>query len=252
MLRKIILEIFIMCLGFVVPVYAIDSSSMVIQEDIKGSTAYDNGIVDFEAKKAVYNTNGSTLELREDVKFKTSEGLELETEVITWDKDKDLVSTKEEVRINKNDPNIDIKGKGMAAKPGLKTVKLDNEVEVVIPQEDSMYIVITCDGPLEVSYDKGQAIFRNDVKVSQKDSELYTDLATIYFDSKTKILDKIVADGNVRLIRGKDTSYSEKAIYYAKDKRIVLEGRPRLVIFPEQAQSDPLKDGWTLDEISGK
>lgn len=252
MVRKELINTFLVLNLLCMNSYAVDSSSVVIQEDIKGSTAYDNGIVDFEAKKAVYNTDGSTLELRDDVKFKTSEGLELETEVITWDKNKDLVSTDEEVRINKSDPSIDIKGRGMAAKPGLKTVKLDNEVEVVIPQEDSMYIVITCDGPLEVSYDEGMAIFRNDVKVSQKDSELYTDLATIYFDAKTKILDRIVADGNVRLIRGKDTSYSEKAVYYAKDKRIVLEGRPRLVIFPEQQESDPFKDGWSLDEISGK
>lgn len=252
MFKNIIFYTILVLLGFNAQAYAVDPSSVVVQEDIKGSTAYENGIVDFEAKKAVYHTDGSTLELRDDVKFKTTEGLELETEVIKWDKDRDLVSTNKEVRINKNDPNIDIKGRGMAAKPGLKTVKLDHEVEVVIPQEDSKYIVITCDGPLEVSYDDGMAIFRNEVKVSQKDSELYTDLATIYFDSKTKILDKIVADGNVRLIRGKDTSYSEKAVYYAKDKRIVLEGRPRLVIFPEQAETDPFKDGWSLDEISGK
>lgn len=252
MVKKIIFNTTVVLLSFNVCAYALDSANVVIQEDIKGSTAYDNGIVDFEAKKAVYDTNGSTVELREDVKFKTSEGLELETELIKWDQDKDLVSTDEEVRINKNDPNIDIKGRGMAAKPGLKTVKLENEVEVVIPQEDSKYIVITCDGPLEVSYDDGMAIFRNEVKVSQKDSEIYTDLATIYFDAKTKVLDRIVAEGNVRLIRGKDTSYSEKAVYYAKNKRIVLEGRPRLVIFPEQSQSDPLKDGWSLDELSGK
>lgn len=220
------------------------STEIVVQENIKGSTAYDDGVVDFEAQKAVYHTDGSTLELRDDVKFETSEGLSLKTDSITWDKSKDLVSSREQVTINKQDPDIDIKGVGLSAKPGLKTVTLDNEVEVVIPQEDSMYIVITCEGKLEAKYEEGMAVFNKEVKVSQKDSELYTDKATIYFDPEKKILDKIVADGNVRLVRGKDTSYSKKAVYYAQEKRIVLEGRPRLVIFPESGD-DELKSDWS-------
>ena len=219
-------------------------SEVILQENIKGSTAYEDGILNFQAKKAMYRTDGSQLELREEVKFKTSDGISLETESITWDQETDRVSSNEQVYINKQDPDINIKGRGLEAQTGLKTVTLENDVEVILPQEDSMFIVITCEGSLEVKYEEGLAIFNDEVKVSQKDSELYTDKATVYFDSEKKELDRIVAEGNVRLVRGKDTSYSHKGVYYAKEKRVKLEGRPRLVIFPESG-GDDLKSDWS-------
>jgi lipopolysaccharide assembly outer membrane protein LptD (OstA) len=44
-------------------------------------------------------------------------------------------------------------------------------------------------------------------------------------------IDKIIARGNVRVVRGENTSYSQEAIYSASDKKLTLTGRPKLVIF---------------------
>jgi lipopolysaccharide export system protein LptA len=213
--------------------------NVVVQNNIKGSTTYDKNVIDFEAKKAMYHTDGSTLELKNDVKFKTSEGVALETDSLAWNKKDNLVTTPDEVKISKSNPDFNVTGKGLTASPGMKTVNLDNSVKVEIPKQqgagaEAGFIVVTCDGPLEVQYDNGMAIFHDNVHVDQNESELYADMAYVYFDSKTRALTKVVAEGNVKVVRGKDVSYADKATYFADGKRVILEGRPRLVIFPEK------------------
>ena len=213
----------------------------VIEEDIKGITSNKDGNVHFQAKKALFHKADNTLEMQDDVMIQTEDGLRLETDAIKWSQDKDKVFTDREVKITK-DADIEIQGKGLDAQPSLKTARIGEEVEVTIPQEDADFIMITCKGPLEIDYQEGLAIFYNDVKVNQKDSQLYSDKAKMYFDFDSQKLDKIVAEGNVRIVRGKDTSYSERATYDPIKKKMILEGSPRLVIFPEEGQ-----DPFSLD-----
>lgn len=44
-------------------------------------------------------------------------------------------------------------------------------------------------------------------------------------------IDRIVCRGNVKIVNGQNTSYSEEAVYTALDKKIVLTGRPKLVLY---------------------
>ncbi|MBN2120646.1 MAG: LPS export ABC transporter periplasmic protein LptC [Candidatus Omnitrophica bacterium] len=210
-------------------------SDLVVEENIKGTTLNKDGQVHFEAKKALFNKSDMTLEMQDDVKIETQEGLRLETDAIKWNQNNDKVFTDQRVKITKQE-ELQIEGRGLDAKPSLKRAKIEEEVEVRIPQEDSTFIMITCNGPLEIDYQEGVAVFYNDVRVNQKDSQLFSDKATMYFDLNTRSIDKIVAEGNVRIIRGKDTSYSEKATYDPAKKKVVLEGSPRLVIFPDEDQ----------------
>jgi len=43
----------------------------------------------------------------------------------------------------------------------------------------------------------------------------------------------IVAEGNVKIKRGDNMTYSEKAVYDAVSKKVSLAGRPKLVIYQE-------------------
>jgi len=53
-------------------------------------------------------------------------------------------------------------------------------------------------------------------------------------------VNKIVALGNVRIIRGDNISYSREAIYTAIDKKITLTGRPQIIIYQtENADAAP-------------
>jgi len=210
-------------------------ADLVVEEGVEGTTTDKDGKVNFEAKKALFNRSEKTLEMQEDVKIETDDGLRLESQLIKWNQDKGKIFTDTQVKITK-DNNIEIQGKGLDAEPSLKKAKIGEEVEVKIPQEGS-FILINCKGPLEIDYQKGVAVFYNEVEVNQKDSQLFSDKATVYFLPEQRILDKIVAEGNVRIIRGKDTSFSEKATYLAATKKVVLEGSPRLVIFPQGGQN---------------
>lgn len=210
-------------------------TDMVIQENIEGVTSGKDGKINFSANKALFNKSDNTLEMKDNVKIETDKGVSLETNSLKWNQSKDEVSTKDSVKIRK-DKDIEVKGKGLDASPSLKKAKINENVEVKIPQEKSGFIMVNCKGPLEVDYQEGIATFHNEVKVNQKDSQIFSDKAVVYFDGETKKLTKIIAEGNVRIIRGKDTSFSEKAIYKVKEKKLLLKGDPRLVIFPESEQ----------------
>lgn len=210
---------------------------LVVQEKVKGTAHTSQGKVKFEAKKALINKAEGSLEMDKDVKINTETGLSLETNTLKWRQKESLITTEDKVKITK-DKKVEIKGEGLKADIGLKEAQIDKKVEVRVLDENRGFVMITCEGPLEISYGEGKAVFNREVKVSQRDSELYSDKATLYFDVKNKTLEKIVAEGNVRIVRGRDTSYSQKATYFADTKKIVLEGSPRLVIFPQNNSFD--------------
>ena len=214
-------------------VYAFEDNSTTEEENIKGVVYSKEGKIVFQSKKARFD-KGKII-MNDNVKIETEKGVSLETDALLWDKEHDVVQSDKEVNIKKND-GFTVKGRKLKASAGLKKASLKQDVVVTIPAEKGKtdFIMITCDGPLEMDYEKGQAVFYNNVKVSQKDSQLYSDKATMYFDMKNKKLVKIVAEGNVRIIRGKNTSFSQKATFFASNRKIVLEGRPRLVVFPQE------------------
>ena len=97
---------------------------------------------------------------------------------------------------------------------------------------------------MEVDYARNIASFNINVRVERPDIIIYSDKMDIYFivqdkgsksiktaESMAGSIDRIVASGNVRIVRGDNVSYSQEAVYTAQDKRIVLNGRPKLVFY---------------------
>ncbi len=128
-------------------------------------------------------------------------------------------------------------------------IMLEKNVRLDIQPDDKKEnkkekIVITCDGPLDIDYDKNIAVFNNNVKVEKPDLTIYSDKMQVYFTPKqgdgvkaqespvmSSSINKIIALGNVRIDRSGNTSYSQEAIYTALDKKITLTGRPQIVIY---------------------
>jgi hypothetical protein len=46
-----------------------------------------------------------------------------------------------------------------------------------------------------------------------------------------------VAEGNVKIVRGENVSYSEEAVYTAADRKITLLGRPKLIIYSTEGMN---------------
>jgi len=227
-------------------------------KDITGNLYGEKEDIKLTADKGDFNKSEGKVHLEQNVVITTSSGAKLLTDSLDWDRKNQVVTTKDKVNIAKE--NMITTAYGAQGHPSLNQIKLERDVMVRLnsaaadkQKEDPEKgkTVITCDGPLAIDYEKNIATFNNNVKVDRGDLLIYSDKMDVYFlpsgkdkelgqkaettDSmmNTKI-EKIVAHGNVRILRGDNTSYSEDAIYTTADKKITLLGKPRLVIYSSE------------------
>lgn len=205
-----------------------------------------------------FNKTDGKVHLEKNVVITTTTGTKLTTDSLDWDRRGQVVTTKDYVNIQRQ--NMVASGTGAYGQMALKQVSLQKDVQVdILPEVKEGKVpdpldktVITCDGPLEIDYDKNVAVFKDNVKVVRPDSTIYSDKMDIYFipsEKKTEgvleeakepaaepglmgsKIDKIFARGNVKVLKGENISFSETATYTASDKKVVLTGRPKLIIY---------------------
>ena len=223
-------------------------------KDIVGKL-YGEEDITLTAERGNFDKEKGNVHLKDNVVVTTSKGAKLTTDSLDWDRLNHTVSTQDEVNIQRD--NLVADAVGASGQPDLKKVNLEKEVRVQISSDDNnpkdlpekKKTVIICDGPLEVDYDKNIAIFYNNVKVDQKDTQIYSDRMDVYFrtgeddnlnltednDNKgmSRQIHKIIAKGNVKIVRGDNISYSDEAVYDARQNKIILTGRPHLVFYSE-------------------
>jgi lipopolysaccharide export system protein LptA len=137
--------------------------------------------------------------------------------------DKDTITVKsEKAKVDKQTMNAD----------------LQDNVELKIPNKDGTFVTVNCTGPLEMRYNDGIAIFNNNVVVdNDPQGKLFSDKATVYFDTKDKTKMKIVAEGHVKIVKDNNIAFADKATYTGDNKNVVLEGNPRLVYFTKKNEA---------------
>ena len=233
-------------------------SEVVKLNEVVGNLYGKEENIKLTARKGDFNKVDGKVHLEQDVVITTSSGTKLTTDSLDWDRKNQLVTTDDAVNIQKD--NIVVVASGVKGEPNLKKVALEKDVRLDInpanPEQGQAggskeKIIITCDGPLEIDYEKNIASFNNNVKVERPDSVIYSDKMDVYFiasgrDSQNVTgtqkapnlmgnkIDKIIARGNVKVVRGENISYSEEATYTASDKKIVLSGKPRLIIYSSE------------------
>ena len=225
--------------------------------DITGNLYGDKENVKLTSDTGDFNKAEGKVHLEKNVLITTTSGAKLTTNSLDWDRKNQQVSTKEPVNIERD--NMITTAIGAKGEPNLKKVTLEKDVQVNInPQKHAdaakkqeSKIVITCDGPLQIDYDKNIATFNKNVKVDKDESQIYSDIMDVYFlkdqsaapvAGKDKLasnpmgskIDKIVARGDVKIVKGENVSYSDEAIYSALDRKITLNGRPKLIIYSKE------------------
>lgn len=236
-------------------------NEVVKLKEVVGNHYADKDSIKLTADSGDFNKNSGVVHLENNVVITTSSGAKLTTESLDWDRKQQIVSTLD--RVNLQRLNMNLSGMGAVGATALKQVELGKDARLEIEPRDRTEghglqpnsqshkqkdkkekIVITCDGPLEVDYEKNIAVFNNNVKVEKPDLTIYSDKMQVYFtpkqeDSKkdqesavmSNSINRIVSEGNVRIVRGENISYSQEAIYTAADKKIILTGRPQIVIY---------------------
>jgi lipopolysaccharide export system protein LptA len=83
----------------------------------------------------------------------------------------------------------------------------------------------------ELSADnKGKtAIFTGKVVAKQGEITIFADKLTVNYGEKKGEVDKIAADGNVRIIQENRTGIAAHALYESKAGRIILTGKPKVM-----------------------
>lgn len=218
--------------------------------------------VNLTADKGDFNKTDGKVHLEDNVVITTSSGTQLTTDSLDWDRKNQLVTTNDVVNIERD--GMVTSGTGAVGQMGLKKVSLEKDVKVDIlpkdkegkPPKPGERIIATCDGPLEVDYQSNIATFKNNVKVEREGSIIYCDRLDIYFiagkkdDAKQQAeeskqeqpapglmgskIDKLFARGNVKIVQGENVSYSDEATYNAIDKKIILSGKPKLLIYSSE------------------
>ena len=175
------------------------------------------------------------MRLEDNVVVTSETGMQLLTDSLDWQKDKDLVTTQDDVLILRD--NMKATGKGATARPGLNAAQLNKDVKVEYEPapEDGMEgtVTITCDGPMEVDYENQTAFFSDNVVAIQNDRKIVADRMELFFDGATKKIKEMICIGNVLIVQGENTSFSDRAIYKAQEQKIVLSGRPKLLMHIE-------------------
>lgn len=203
--------------------------------------------INLTADTGDFNKKSGLVHLEKNVVITTASGAKLTTDSLDWDRKQQIVSTLDKVNLERQDMNLS--GQGAKGQTGLKQVVLEKDVRLDIQPKDKKSnkkekIVITCDGPLDIDYEKNIAVFNNNVKVEKSDMIIYSDKMQVYFSQKQEAgtkeesqdlmsssINKIISSGNVRIVRGENVSYSQEAVYTALDKKITLTGRPQIVIY---------------------
>jgi LPS export ABC transporter protein LptC len=203
------------------------------------------------ADRGQFDRSSGKVRLQDNVRAVTDSGAEMTTSVLDWSQKDQVISSSEKVNVTKD--NMDVSGTGLEAKSDMKVAKLEKDVVVTMKEQPSPSpqkeektgegqgpgkMTITCDGPLELDYEHQVATFEKNVQVTGDANQgtMVSDKMTIYFNNQTKQIDKIVAEGHVKITRDENVSYSDSAIFTMADKKVTLTGRPQLVMFPEEGE----------------
>lgn len=91
---------------------------------------------------------------------------------------------------------------------------------------------------LEAEYEKRLITYIGNVVAKQEDFVLYADRALLFLNKEAKGIEKIVAQGNVRMVQTNRTVTCQEATYYYEEGRLVLGGEKRVsvTILPDKVK----------------
>lgn len=93
---------------------------------------------------------------------------------------------------------------------------------------------------LEADYKGNLITFVGDVVAKQEEFVLYSDRLLLFLDKDGKEIEKILSQGNVRIVQGKRRATCQEAIYYHRERKLILQGNPVV------REGDNWVKGWRI------
>lgn len=210
--------------------------------DIQGDTieitnvdanSFGQDPMNLKARKGTIHKTAGDIQLKHDVVITAQKGTQLKTDSLNWQKEKDLVTTDDQVTLT--DKGLEATGTGLTAHPALKTAQMNKDVTVKVNSEPEnptggQMVTITSDGPMEIDQMNNLATFKDNVVAVQGEYTLKSDKMEIYFDPKNKKISQTVCLGHVVIEQGKNQTFAQKAVYQASTQKLILTGQPKLIM----------------------
>jgi LPS export ABC transporter protein LptC len=238
------------------------ASDVISLNDIVSNFYGEQETVKLKADSGQFNRREGSVHLQDNVIVTSSSGARMKTDMLDWDRRQQVVATSCPVVLEKD--NVVISGRGAKGFPDLSKMNLEKDVQVDIDQspikdsknQSMAKIVITCDGSLQVDYQKNIATFNDNVRAVTADGVIKARHIEVYFDQHSprsggvddissitgSRINRILARGDVEITRGQNVSYSDEALYSAQEKKITLLGRPKLVIYSSEDFNAPVRN----------
>ncbi len=166
----------------------------IILSGIKGQSFGKDISVILTADKGIYNRTSGLTELSGNVIVTTSDGGKVRMDFARWDAKKAEIKTDSRVIIEHG--GIILEGTGALVRPKEKWAMLEKEVKVT----DTSNRVITCDGRLEVDYEKREAVFNDNVQILDTEGRMSANKLIAYFDPDKRVIEKIEWIGDVEAV----------------------------------------------------
>jgi lipopolysaccharide export system protein LptA len=130
---------------------------------------------------------------------------------------------------------MSITGRGARGYTELKQATVVEDVTMVLSPMGrgggkSQPVTITCDGPLQLDYEKHVAVFTRNVHVQDPEGDLYGDKLVAYLDPVAGDVRYAQATGHVRISKDANAAVSERAVYDPRTGKITLVGSPSLLL----------------------
>lgn len=182
--------------------------------------------VTITADQGSIDRSTSDVFLKKNVVATTETGTRLMTDRLNIRSSNQQMETDAEAQVKRD--NISVNGLGAASDSDLKKVTFKKNVTVVVQDPDSETktpTIVTCDGPLDIDYERNIAHFSKNVLAQDERGTLEADYIDVFYDRLTRRIAKMVARGSV-VITSKEgnKTYSDNAVYLAGDGRIILGG----------------------------
>ncbi len=226
-----------------------DISDTNIQITNVDANFYGSQQANLTADHGTINKTNGNVNLKDNVVITAKDrDTQMTTNTLDWNRNKDLVSTLDPVKIV--DEQGVVTGLGMSAHPNLKKAQINKDVKAVVhtqPQGelDDQVITITSDGPMQMNQVTMYVVFNIHVIAveASADRELHCDKMEIWFNQATKKIKKAICTGHVKVIQGPDVSYADQMVYMGDTQILTMTGRPKIIFVTGGTKGKESKGG---------
>ncbi|OHB28321.1 MAG: lipopolysaccharide transport periplasmic protein LptA [Desulfuromonadaceae bacterium GWC2_58_13] len=114
-------------------------------------------------------------------------------------------------------------------------------------EEKSILGSYSSDAPIEIASDRlegndqtGTAKFSGTVVAKQGDVTIYAEELDVYYQTGSRLIEKVVALNGVRIVQGERIATGDKAVFFNQQGKVVLTGEPKVHQGQDFVQGDEI------------